>query len=99
MPDTEFDKLSASKWADVRKQRARLYGWFSTLYAREIPKDTLASYLADDATPFVAFAFLGLDIEVRRIQAGLDGLRVMEGAHLELAAEFPRGQSGSLTML
>ncbi len=69
-------------------QRARVYGWFSTLYAGEIPRQTLASYLAGDATPFEAFSALGLGAEVRRLQAGIDALRDVDGAHLELAADF-----------
>lgn len=69
-------------------QRARVYSWFSTLYAAEIPKDMLAAYLAGEAGPFNAFSALGLGAEVRRLQAGIDALRDVEDAHLELAADF-----------
>ncbi|MCK8462900.1 molecular chaperone TorD [Aliiroseovarius sp. S1339] len=80
--------LSTSEWTEVSKQRALVYGWFSTLYAGEIPKDVLASYLAGEDAPFTAFSVLGLDAEVQRIQAGIEALRDVDHAHLELAADF-----------
>ncbi len=88
MPDAGNRGLGAREWAEVSAQRSRLYGWFSTLYAREIPKDTLASYLAGTDSPFAAFSALGLGAEVRRLQAGLDALRGVADAHLDLAADF-----------
>ncbi len=88
MPDTDTAALSTSEWAEVSAQRAVVYGWFSTLYANEIPKPVLASYLAGQDTPFQAFSALGLGTEVRRLQASIEALREMEHAHLELAADF-----------
>lgn len=80
--------MGTNEWAALSRQRARLYGWFSTLYVAEIPKHVLSSYMADKATPFAAFDALGLDAEVRRLQASIDALRKVRGAHLELAADF-----------
>lgn len=88
MPEHAVADLSISEWVEVSTQRARVYGWFSTLYASEIPRHMLASYLAGDATPFDAFTALGLNAEVRRLQAGIDSLRNVDHAHLELAADF-----------
>lgn len=88
MPDRALADLSIREWAEVSRQRARLYGWFSALYVGEIPRQTLASYLAGDAAPFEAFSALGLGAEVRRVRAGIEALRDVEDAHLELAADF-----------
>lgn len=88
MPEHAIADLSIGEWAEVSKQRARLYGWFSTLYAGEIPRQMLASYLAGKAKPFEAFRALGLGTEVRRLQTAIDKLRDVKDAHLELAADF-----------
>jgi len=101
MPDADNAELSASEWAGVSAQRALVYGWFSTLYAGEIPRHVLASYLAGEDAPFKAFPALGLSAEVRRLQAGIEALRDVEDAHLELAADFAQmflldGKGGAL---
>lgn len=85
-PNVSF---TADDWAAVSTQRALVYGWFSTLYAAEVPRAQLASYLDGDAAPMVnGFSLLGLNAEAQRLQAALDGLRTVEDAHLELAADF-----------
>lgn len=88
MPDAATADLSAREWAEVSAQRAIVYGWFSTLYAGEIPKQVLASYLAGEDAPFKAFTALGLGAEVQRLQAGIEALRAEKDPHLELAADF-----------
>lgn len=88
MPEHAVADMTSTEWAEVSRQRALVYGWFSTLYAAELPKQMLASYLADDVPLFRAFTALGLGAEVRRLQRSLDSLRDMEDAHLELAADF-----------
>lgn len=88
MRDQGGAELSAREWAEVSAQRAVVYGWFSTLYAGEIPEHVLACYLAGEDVPFRAFSALGLGAEVHRLQAGIDVLRDLDQPHLELAADF-----------
>ncbi|TNF20659.1 MAG: molecular chaperone TorD [Rhodobacteraceae bacterium] len=86
MPDPAG--LSARDWAEVSQQRARLYDWFATLYAAEIPEARLPAYLAGEASPVAALSALGLGTEVARLQAGFAALRGLDQPHLELAADF-----------
>ncbi len=89
MPEQANATLSHCEWAQVSEQRALVYGWFSTLYATEVPQYMLASYLAGEASPlFEGFSALGFDAEGQRLQTALDALHEVEDAHLELAADF-----------
>lgn len=89
MPEQENASLSPEEWTHVSEQYALVYGWFSTLYANEMPQPVLASYLSGEAAPlFEGFAILGLGAEARRLQAAIDALRDVPDAHLELAADF-----------
>jgi TorA-specific chaperone len=73
----------------MSEQRALVYAWLSTLYAAEVPKHTLSSYLEGEAAPmFEGFSVLGLDAEAQRVQVAIGMLRDVMDAHLELAADF-----------
>ncbi|MFA7428558.1 MAG: molecular chaperone TorD [Rhodospirillaceae bacterium] len=81
--------VSPGAWARVSRQRALVYGWFSALYAAEVPRATLASYMAGGAAPMLkGFSILGLESEAERLHAALEALRGVDYAHLELAADF-----------
>ena len=45
--------LTATEWQQACQQRAAVYGWFSSLYAGELPAATLAAYEADFLQKFV----------------------------------------------
>lgn len=89
MSEDAAGALSPGHWAEASEQRALVYGWLSTLYAAEVPRRMLASYLAGDAAPmFEGLSALGFGPEVERFQCAIDALRHVNDAHLELAADF-----------
>lgn len=81
--------IGSDEWALASDQRALVYSWFSGLYAAEIPNSVLKSYLSGAAAPmFAGLATLGLGNEVQRLKTAFEALRTIQGAHLELAADF-----------
>ncbi len=82
-------QAGAAEWRLAGRQRAWVYGWFSTLYAAELSDAMLTAYLAGEAAPLLGgLGALGLDAEVGRFQAALEALRDVPLARLELAADF-----------
>lgn len=81
--------LSRAEWQQACRQRAALYGWFSTLYAAELPGPALAQYRAGEARSLLeGLRGIGLAGESERLLAAIDSLRAVPDAHLELAADF-----------
>lgn len=81
--------LSRAEWQQACRQRAALYGWFSTLYAAELPGPLLAQYQAGEARALLeGLRGIGLAGESERLLAAIDSLRAVPYAHLELAADF-----------
>ena len=81
--------LSAAEWQFAGTQRAGLYGWFSRLYAEEVSEPLYRSHFADGGfAPFAGLAELGLEAEVKRLDAALAALRAEQLPRLELAADF-----------
>ncbi len=89
MSAIEQTAVGAVQWRLANRQRARLYGWFATLYAAEVSEVALEGYLGDGYQPLYAgLADLGLDAEVARLQDAIEALRTLPLARLELAADF-----------
>lgn len=83
------DTMRATEWRDACQQRARVYGWFSSLHAAELPAASLASYLAGEAQTLLdALSHAGLVDASRRVQTALGSLRDIPYGQLELAADF-----------
>ena len=82
-------KITPAEWALTSSQRGRLYGWFSALYAEEVPETMFKRYFAEGPfEPFVGLTELGLADEVGRLDAAVKSLRDITLARLELAADF-----------
>lgn len=82
-------KITAAEWALTSSQRSRLYGWFSTLYAEEVPETMFKRYFTEGPfEPFAGLAELGLATEVSRLDTAVKSLRDVPLARLELAADF-----------
>lgn len=87
--ETASGALSRAEWQNACRQRAALYGWFSTLYAAELPGPALAQYRAGEARSLLeGLRGIGLAGESERLLAAIDSLRDLPYAHLELAADF-----------
>ncbi|MBM5573047.1 molecular chaperone TorD [Deefgea sp. CFH1-16] len=70
-------------------QRAALYAWFATLYAREMDEVQLQNWLAGAADPlFDVLAQAGFAAEVKQMQGAINALRDLPDAQLELAADY-----------
>lgn len=81
--------LTAAEWQQACQQRAAVYGWFSSLYAKELPAATLAAYEAGElVTLLEGLRRIGLEGPSQRLQQAFDSLREVPHAHLELAADF-----------
>lgn len=81
--------LTRTEWQQACQQRAAVYGWFSSLYARELPQATLAAYEAGElASLLEGLCSIGLEAPCQRLQQAFDALRDVPHAHLELAADF-----------
>lgn len=81
--------LTRTEWQQVCQQRAAVYGWFSSLYARELPAATLAAYEGGElVTLLEGLCRIGLEAPCQRLQLAFDSLREVPHAHLELAADF-----------
>lgn len=79
-------KLAEASSAD---QRAALYAWFATLYARELSTEQLHIWFDGAADPlFEVLAQAGFADEVADMQAAIQALRSMPDAQLELAADY-----------
>ncbi len=82
-------KIDPAEWQLTSAQRARLYGWFSALYAEEVPEPMFKRHFATGPfEPFAGLAELGLAAEVGRLEAAIASLRDIPLARLELAADF-----------
>lgn len=78
-----------AEWRLAGRQRALVYGWLATLYAAEVPPNTLNAYFGGAAAPMLdGLAALGLAAETARLQAALMALHAVPDAALELAADF-----------
>lgn len=83
------DTMRATEWRDACQQRASVYGWFSSLYAAELPAASLAAYLAGEAQTLLdALSHAGLVDASRRVQTAIESLRDIPYGQLELAADF-----------
>jgi TorA-specific chaperone len=81
--------LTATAWQQACQQRAAVYGWFSSLYASELPAATLAAYEAGELTTLLeGLCRIGLEKPCQRVQLAFDSLLGVPHAHLELAADF-----------
>ncbi|AZN37788.1 molecular chaperone TorD [Iodobacter ciconiae] len=70
-------------------QRAALYAWFATLYARELTAEQLQTWFDGGADPlFDGLAHAGFSAEVADMQGAIEALRSMPDAQLELAADY-----------
>lgn len=89
MNASQQPKITPAEWALTSSQRGRLYGWFSALYAEEVPDAMFKRYFADGSfEPFAGLTALGLATEVARLDAAVKSLRDIPLARLELAADF-----------
>lgn len=78
-----------AEWRLAGRQRALVYGWLATLYAAEVPPNTLNAYFGGAAAPMLdGLAALGLAAETARLRAALMALHTVPDAALELAADF-----------
>ena len=81
--------LTAAEWQQACQQRASVYGWFSSLYAKELSAATLVAYETGElATLLEGLCRIGLEAPSQRLQLAFDSLREVPHAHLELAADF-----------
>ena len=81
--------LSPAEWQFASTQRAGLYGWFARLYAEEVSEQMFRSHFADGGfAPFAGLVELGLEAEVKRLDAAIATLRAEQLPRLELAADF-----------
>ncbi|PWF21251.1 molecular chaperone TorD [Corticimicrobacter populi] len=81
--------LALDEWHAVATQRARIYSWFSGLYAAELTQahfDTLQTGSAASLCDSLAAA--GLTGEVARLRAAMTAWHNLPLARLELAADF-----------
>ncbi|QZA79655.1 molecular chaperone TorD [Deefgea piscis] len=70
-------------------QRAALYAWFATLYARELSEAQLQTWFSGAAEPlFEVLAQAGFAAEVQDMQGAINALRDLPDAQLELAADY-----------
>ena len=86
---TDSPALSPAEWQFASTQRAGLYGWFARLYAEEVSEQMFRSHFADGGfAPFAGLVELGLEAEVKRLDAAIAALRAEQLPRLELAADF-----------
>ena len=72
----EQGAIDAAEWALASAERSRLYGWFSALYAKEVSEDMYRTHFAEGAfAPFAGLGGLGLEAELRRLEAAIASLR------------------------
>ncbi len=70
-------------------QRAALYAWFATLFARELNEAQLQTWFSGAAEPlFDVLAQAGFAAEVKQMQESINALRDLPDAQLELAADY-----------
>lgn len=75
--------------ASSTDQRAALYAWFATLYARELSTQQLQAWLDGAAEPLLStLEEAGFATEIQDMRRALDSLRVSSAAQLDLAADF-----------
>lgn len=85
----EPNALTVAEWQQACQQRAAVYGWFSGLYAAELPEARLQAWLGGELDELLlGLADTGLAAESQRLQAALTSLRDVPYARLELAADF-----------
>lgn len=85
----EGGAIEVADWQLASAERARLYGWFSALFAQEVSEDMFRTHFADGGfAPFAGLGDLGLTAELQRLNAAIAALRGESLPRLELAADF-----------
>ncbi len=89
MSACEKSTIAPAEWQFASAQRACLYGWFSALYAEEVPESMFQRHFSTGPfEPFAGLAELGLAAEVGRLDGAIASLRKVPLARLELAADY-----------
>lgn len=82
--------------------RSQIYAWFSTVFARELSRETMRLYLAGEADDLMAvFSELGLEQEVNAVVGVFKDWARHDGALLENSADFAtlfllEGENGAI---
>ncbi|MBN9641507.1 MAG: molecular chaperone TorD [Achromobacter sp.] len=76
-------------WAAISHARSQIYGWFSTVFAKELGREAMALYLAGGVEPLLSvFSNLGLAREAEAVDGVLREWAQHGDALLENAADF-----------